>query len=146
MRDVTPSADAPYYRYEIAVSGPAVKLASADNRSLLGTMSQSLNIGGGDDEELLPLDQDGFWKVEGADNEDLPLEETSFTSRIQTLRAQVESLRATRNQLKLQLDSIRKRNFAPSPAEKLNAAPQRLQLGDISETLSQELGALLKIR
>jgi hypothetical protein len=97
--------------------------------------------------EVVPPD-----KVPRSSLSQVESEESSYSSLaplVGELRRKVEVLRGDRDTLKSQLEGIRKqKNYAPtpSPAEKLNAAPRRLQLGDISETLSQELGALLKIR
>lgn len=78
IRDVTPSADAPYYRYEIMVNGSATKQAQAPRSSFFASIAQffglaQASVASAEDEEEVPVDQDGFLIVEGADREELPL-------------------------------------------------------------------------
>lgn len=81
MRDITPQTNAAYYRYDISLTGPATKQAQAPRSSFFASIAEffglaQASVGGAEDEEEVPVDQNGFLIVEGADREDLPLPET----------------------------------------------------------------------
>mgnify|MGYP003392557541 CR=1 FL=1 len=87
--DVTPSTKATYYRYEIKLAGPILKKQNAQAyiqpSSLFAAVSESLgptqSSNNNDEVSTVNLDPNGFWLIDGWDNEDLPIvNDNLFTS------------------------------------------------------------------